>query len=148
MTKSNQLPFIKLNELNEANQIEHVIKSLVQQRIHSFESWLIKNSKEEVIPTFIIFGHAQYFKYLLNKPDEMRNCDIWKATAHISESVNKIRWSNLTLKCRSPYSYHHPIQVLKEYIFGKSLLQSSSENSVGDEGEKTCRICQVIKNYS
>lgn len=129
MTKKD-CSYIALDSLNEANQIEHFVKYLVLGRINRFEKWLIQNSysiSDDLTPTFIIFGHAQYFKYLLNKSEEMRNCDIWKVTASINQE-NKIIWNNFNLKYRSPFSYNHPIQVFKTFWLSK-LIASENENN-------------------
>ena len=163
-TSSSTSSFINLNLLNEANQIEHLFKSLVTKRIHQFENWLILKSQEiekeiennnneknsNSIPIFVIFGHAQYFKYLLNQTKEMRNCDIWKVTALINEN-NQITWNNLDLLHRTPYSYHHPIQVFKEFWFPSqynSQNESQNEPQNHSESEIICRICQLTKEES
>jgi hypothetical protein len=146
MTRSSH-PFLSIKDLKEANQIEHLFRGLVLKRIQLFENWLIRNSFEkEMKPTFVVFGHAQYFKYLLKKSEEMRNCDIWVVTAEIDDRTGTISWGNPCLKYRSPLSYLHPIQVFKEYLFGLSSSDMSSPGDQGSppgEGELSCRICQV-----
>jgi bisphosphoglycerate-dependent phosphoglycerate mutase len=143
MTKS-QKSYLSLKDLNEANQIEHLASSLVTKRILSFQRWFISRSKGKEDATFVIFGHAQYFKYLLKKSEEMRNCDIWKVTARIHDDEQTISWSDPSLRYRSPHSYLHPIQVFKVYLFGKSNSDMSSSDSQSADVERTCRICQVL----
>lgn len=142
MTKSDK-PYLSLHDLNEANQMEHVMSSLLNKRIQSFQNWLITKSKEQNGITFVIFGHAQYFKYLLKKSEEMRNCDVWRVIARIHDDEQTISWSDLSLRHRSSLSYLHPIQVVKRALFGKSNSDMSAVEPQTAEGDRTCRICQV-----
>jgi hypothetical protein len=162
MTRSD-VPYLSLQDLNEANQIEHLASSLVKKRIRSFENWLIRNSsasssvqetetgeeKEKEKgrkPVFVIFGHAQYFKYLLHKSEEMRNCDVWKVSATIDDRTQTVSWGEPSLKHRSPLSYQHPIQVFKASLFGKpnSDMNSPASPLAPVELDLCCRICQVV----
>jgi hypothetical protein len=144
-----QKNFVELEDLNEANKIEHVITSLIYERVRNFEKWLGTQENNSVV---VVVGHAQYFKYMLARADHMHNCDIWKLRPVISNKDNgavTVNWGVSELTFRSQFSYTHPITRLKSVLLGQGDITDDAnfgdhraETTSADE-EPTCRICQV-----
>mmetsp|Transcript_9923 Transcript_9923/g.14944 ORF Transcript_9923/g.14944 Transcript_9923/m.14944 type:complete len:498 (+) Transcript_9923:32-1525(+) len=140
--------YIVLECLNEANQTEHIFPHLLRDRIKRLETWVAGLDRSSVV---VAVGHAQYFKHMLGRDDHMQNCDVWRLKPTFSMSGDTtVDWGTPEVIFRSPLAYSHPLNRLKALLFSTRHVPDNTPPSDmdGAEDEPMCRICQMTQSES
>lgn len=123
--------FEVVNELCEANTLEHIYPKLMNKRIQRMENILQHAAMvfyesqassgviigEERKFKVVLVGHCKYFNHWLQQKFYMQNVDFWLAN-YTFQNIDEIgKWSEACLLLRTPLSYKHPGDYILSYDF-------------------------------
>jgi broad specificity phosphatase PhoE len=124
-----------LHLLREITPVEQLLKPFFNRRVAKLENWLRSRSEESA--HIVVFGHCQYFNYVLGMKTLMRNCDVWRSTVTFDETPDvgtwKATWTAPKLLFRTALSEPHPVGKLYnafpwlKLVYGKFGAEAAEE---------------------